>query len=213
MNKLSKRLNSLVYFVEKEDSIVDVGCDHGYLSIFLKKNNLCKHIMASDINQNALQSAKENIKKSKLKIDTVLSDGLENIPLKGINALLISGMGTSTILHILEAKEKIKNIKKIILQSNNEHAKLRKSLNDLGYYLKEERVVLDKGKWYVSMLFVQSNKKNKEREILYGYLNNPEYNQVVLEQFKKIQKKIPFTSIKAKITAYRDYKKYKKALK
>lgn len=212
MNKLSKRLESLAYFVEKDDSIVDVGCDHGYLSIYLVKNHLCKNIIASDINTSALQSAKDNIKKNHLDIKTVLSDGLNSVPLKGINTLIISGMGTSTILHILK-KDKLDFITKIILQSNNEHAKLRKTLNTMGFYLQEERVVLDKNKWYVSMLFVRSKKKNKEREILYGYLNNLEYNQFMLLKLKNIVKKIPFFSIRAKSKAYCDYRMFKKALK
>ena len=53
MNRLSKRLRSLISFVSNEDSLVDVGCDHGYLSIYLKENNLCKSVICSDINNNA----------------------------------------------------------------------------------------------------------------------------------------------------------------
>ena len=212
MNNLSKRLQSIAYFIEKEDKVVDVGCDHGYLSIYLKENQLCENVIATDINLNALQSAKENIKKKKLVIETIQSDGLQNVPLEKCNTLVISGMGTNTILQILE-KDKLKNIKKIILQSNNEHSYLRKSLNHLGYYLEEERILYEKGKWYITMLFICSTKKNKNREILYGYFNNPEYNQVMLENLRKIVKRIPLTSIKAKLNAYQKYRQFKKAIK
>ena len=41
MSKLSKRLESLALLVDKKDSIVDVGCDHGLLSIYLVENKLC----------------------------------------------------------------------------------------------------------------------------------------------------------------------------
>ena len=54
MNKLSNRLNAIAQFVDKKDSVVDVGCDHGYLSIYLKEVVKVKKIIASDINQNAL---------------------------------------------------------------------------------------------------------------------------------------------------------------
>lgn len=211
MNSLSKRLQSIVYFIVKEDKVVDVGCDHGSLSIYLKKKQLCKSIIATDINANALKSAKENIKRSNLSIETIQSDGLQDVPLDKCNTIVISGMGTNTILHILE-EDKLANIKKIILQSNNDHSLLREGLNRLGYYLEEERILNDKGKWYVTMLFLRSQKKNKEREILYGYLNNPEYNQVMLATLKKIVKKIPLISFKAKWKAYQKYRNFKKAI-
>ena len=68
MNKLSNRLNAIAQFVDKKDSVVDVGCDHGYLSIYLKEVIKVKKIIASDINQNALNSAINNIKKCNLNI-------------------------------------------------------------------------------------------------------------------------------------------------
>ena len=134
MNKLSNRLKAIAKFVEKKDSVVDVGCDHGYLSIYLKKVINVKKIIASDINQNALNSAINNIKKSNLDIETVLSDGIKDVNLKGINTLVISGMGTSTILHILSDSDKLKNINKLLLQSNNDHEDLRKNLNLFNIY-------------------------------------------------------------------------------
>lgn len=202
MTKLSKRLQSLAEFVVKTDKAVDIGCDHGYLSIYLKENNLVKEIIASDINENALASAKENIKKSKLDIKTVLSDGLNNIEIKDFNTLIISGMGTSTILHILDNKDKLKKINKLIIQSNNDHKILRRELNKLGYYLEDEKYVYDKKKWYVSSLFIKSKKKNTDTEIEYGLLNNEDYNNYLVLQEKLIIKKIPFIKLNIKLKRY-----------
>ena len=33
----SERLLTIASFVEKNDTVLDVGCDHGYLDIYLKK--------------------------------------------------------------------------------------------------------------------------------------------------------------------------------
>ena len=137
MIKLSKRLQVLADFVESSDYVVDIGCDHGLLSIYLKENKKCMNIIASDINENALKNAVINIKKRNLNIETVLSDGLEKIDIEKVNTIIISGMGTSTILHILEDKDKLKGINKIIIQSNNNHDILRFKLNEIGYYLDE----------------------------------------------------------------------------
>ncbi|MDE5889099.1 MAG: class I SAM-dependent methyltransferase, partial [Bacilli bacterium] len=75
MTKISKRLKAIAEFVSKKDSLVDVGCDHGLLSIYLVENECVKRVIASDINQNALNSAIKNIKIRNMNIDTVLSDG------------------------------------------------------------------------------------------------------------------------------------------
>ncbi len=213
MTKLSKRLNALVLFVSKNDSVVDVGCDHGYLSIYLKENNLVKNVIASDINKNALNSAINNINKKKLDIKTILSDGLENINLKNINTLIISGMGTNTILHILKDNTKLDKIHKLIIQSNNDYNILRKELNIKGYYLDKEEYTFDKNKWYITCLFIKSKKRNTKEEIEYGYLNNKDYNKYLLNKEKQIYKKIPFTQLKIKLLKLRKIIKLKKIVK
>ena len=45
----SKRIKALASDVSKKDTVLDVGCDHGYLSIYIKENKLCKEVYASDI--------------------------------------------------------------------------------------------------------------------------------------------------------------------
>ena len=213
MSKLSPRLFALTGYVEKGDSIVDVGCDHGLLSIYLYENKLCKNIIASDINEKALQNAIENISKHQLNIKTVLSDGICNVELEGINALIISGMGTSTILHILEDKNRLTYINKLIIQSNNDHQLLRNELNKKGYYLQSETVTNDKNKWYVTCLFIKSSKKNSKKEIKYGYLNNLEYVKYLYDFNKKIYKKIPINNLLKKIEYIKLLKVLKKAIK
>lgn len=212
MTKISKRLKAIAEFASKEDSLVDVGCDHGLLSIYLVENKLVKKVIASDINQNALNSAIRNISKRNMNIETVLSDGIKEVNLKGINTLVISGMGTNTILHILEDNKKLKTIKKLIIQSNNDHALLRQCLNDKGYYLAEESYVFDKGKWYVTCKFIQSELENSRSEVDYGFLSNPLYNEFLIESQEKIFKQIPYTSIGSKLKAFRKLNKIKKAI-
>lgn len=195
MTKISNRLLALTQFVDKKDTIVDVGCDHGLLSIYLVENKLCKSVIASDVNQNALNNAINNIKKRKLNIPTFLSDGINNIPMKGLNTLIISGMGTSTIMHILSESDKIKNINKIIIQSNNNHETLRRFMNEMDYYMDKEIVIFDKGKWYITYSFIKSVYDNTEKELKYGYLSNENYNKYMCDDLNKIIKKIPIFSI------------------
>lgn len=212
MTKLSKRLESLAQFVLKNDRVVDVGCDHGYLSIFLVENNLAKKVVASDINQNALNMAINNIKKRNLKIETVLSDGLNNIDMHDINTIIISGMGTATILHILANHEKMKNVNKIIIQSNNDHELLRKSISKMGYFLTDEKYIKDKDKWYITSLFIKSDKVNTKKELEWGLLNNVQYNKYLIDKEQNILKKIPLRHFKIKFSKYFKIRKLKKAI-
>ena len=205
MNKLSKRLESLISFIDKEDSLVDIGCDHAYLSIYLYKNNLVKNVICSDISANALEYAKKNIKKENLNIKTYLSNGLNEIPLENIDTILISGMGTKTIIDILNDKEKLKNINKIIIQTNNDYKIMRSYMNKIGYYLIEEKEVLDNNIWYISMKYIKSNVNNTNNEITYGYLNDKDYYDYLMNYYHNILIKIPKSN--------KDYRKYEQLKK
>lgn len=212
MTRISKRLKAITSYVAKDDKVVDVGCDHGLLSIYLVENNLVSKVIASDVNENALKNAISNIEKRNLHIKTVLSDGIEKIDLKDINTLIISGMGTSTILHILHDNKKLKKINKLIIQANNDYYILRENLNEKGYYLKEESYTYDKNKWYVTSLFVKSDNKNTIDVLKYGFLNNEDYNDYLLKKNYEILKKIPFSSFKAKFNRFKEIRNIKKAI-
>jgi len=193
VNNLSKRLKVLTSFINKNDKVADVGCDHGYLAIYLKENKICEDIICSDINKNALSSSINNIKKANLDIKTYLSDGLKNIDLTNINTLVIAGMGANTIIKILDVN-KLNNINKIIIQSNNDWNLLRRYLNNIGYYLEEEINIKDRNKWYTCMKYIKSNKKINDEIVEYGYLNNKEYIDYLIDHYTNILKRIPLNN-------------------
>ena len=102
-NKLSKRLSACADFVPQGAHVADVGCDHGYLSIYLLQNGIASKVYAGDINEGPLQSAVLNAEKAGLKerISFYLSDGVKNIP-KNFDTLVCAGMGADTMISILE---------------------------------------------------------------------------------------------------------------
>ena len=149
---LSKRLEAIASFVDKNDNLIDVGCDHGYLGIYLKENNLVNNLLLTDINKNALNNAINNMQKLNLNIATKLTNGLDNIDTTNFNTIVISGMGTNTIKQIL-IPSKLKTIDKLIIQSNNHLAELRGYLKSLGFGLVDEITLKEKNIWYVICLF------------------------------------------------------------
>ncbi|MFA6940089.1 MAG: tRNA (adenine(22)-N(1))-methyltransferase TrmK, partial [Clostridiaceae bacterium] len=47
---ISKRLIAIAEKVDKCKTVLDIGTDHGYIPIYLIKNNICNNVIASDIN-------------------------------------------------------------------------------------------------------------------------------------------------------------------
>lgn len=207
---LSKRLESLVKYIEKSDKIIDIGCDHALLDIHLIKNKIIDKIIVSDVHKNALDSGIENIKKNKLsnKIEARLGNGLEVLnDNDDIDTVLISGMGTSTILKILDNKYQ-KNINKMVLQSNNDHFELRKNIIKLGYYIEAEEYLVDNKKNYINIVFKKGTKEYTTNELKYGpiLINNINYLEFELSNCERIKKLIPKMKLKYRVKLNKEIK-------
>lgn len=183
----SARLKAIASNISSTDIVLDVGCDHGYLDIYLVQNNLCQKVYASDISVSALNSAKTNFQKYGVDIPTFVSDGFKDINVF-FNTAVLAGMGTNTILKIL-ANAKIPP--KLILASHNELPKLRKSIINLGYKIVREQVVLENKHYYNILLCKKGKQKLKKKEILFGLSNNKEYYKYLMAKNKEIIKKVP----------------------
>ena len=110
---LDGRLKMCFDMVSGEGIACDVGTDHAYLAIELIKSGKCKKVIASDVKSGPLVSAKANIEKYGVleNIEIVRSDGLEDISLNGVTDIVIAGMGSETIVSILENKKELNEIK------------------------------------------------------------------------------------------------------
>lgn len=102
---LDKRLELCAEFVSGKGTVCDVGTDHAYLAVELIKSGKCEKVIASDIKEGPLESARKNVEKYGVedKVELVLSDGLENINPDGVTDVVIAGMGGETIVSILES--------------------------------------------------------------------------------------------------------------
>lgn len=172
MNKLSPRLQAVADFITVDNTkIIDIGCDHAFLSIYLANKYKDVKIIASDVNKNALESAKNNISKANLsdRIDIRLGNGLDVVETNDINTVIISGMGTNTIVGILKyAKDKLTNVNNIIIQSNTDLTFLRKNLMNIGYYIEDETLVEDKKIIYTVIKFTKGKRKYNYKELYLG---------------------------------------------
>ena len=167
--RLSSRLKQIADFINDEEKIIDIGCDHALLDIYLYENRKKMKIIASDIHEKALNQAKVNIEKYNLqdKIKLRLGDGLDVLKKNEVNTVILSGMGFLTITKILE-NEKLEGINNIVIQSNTDVVKLRKHVIKLGFCIEKEALVKDKDIIYTVIRFTRGNEKYSYDEIYFG---------------------------------------------
>ena len=107
MISLSNRLLTISSFIEKNDNILDIGCDHALLDIYLEKKYNNDIIIASDVLESALEKGKENIKKYNSKrVILKCGYGLETLDNNKVNTVVIAGMGYQKIIGILKNGKK-----------------------------------------------------------------------------------------------------------
>ena len=170
MIKISKRLETISGLVPINSNVIDIGCDHGLLSIYLFENNISNNIIASDINENALNNARDNIKKYSVNIETRLGNGLDVINENdNIDTIIVSGMGAHTIIGMFKNNiSKLSKIKTIIIQSNTKLLFLRKEMIKLNYMITDEEIVKDNGKIYTIIKYEKGYKKYSKKELYFG---------------------------------------------
>ena len=152
---VSPRLQACCNFVHSGDRVADIGCDHGYLGIYLLKNGIAQSVIASDIREGPLQSAVRNSEKFGVrdKMTFYLSDGARNIP-RDFDTLVCAGMGGDTMVSILDAASWLKSDQyRLILQCQSKNAILRRYLSENGWKILQERIIPD-GKFLYTVMEV-----------------------------------------------------------
>ena len=142
---ISPRLFAGAGFVSPGDRVADIGCDHGYLSIYLLQKGIASSVIASDINKGPLESARCNAKKYGIaeNISFYLSAGVEKLP-REFDTMVCAGMGADTMISILEAAPWLQSTKyRLILQCQSKTPMLRKYLSAQGWRITEESVLRD----------------------------------------------------------------------
>ena len=190
--KLSNRLKTIADMV-KTKSVIDVGCDHGLLDVYLAKE---KHIscIASDISENALNQAKENIHKYQVQslVKTICTNGLQGIKVSKEDTVILSGMGTHTIIDILNKRD---DIKYCIISAHTDVPYLRRWMTSHGYVISAEQIVEEKNILYIVISFEEGQASYQEIDYVVGpYLKyNQTYLKQLLAQEKTLLQKIPIT--------------------
>ncbi len=144
----SKRIETLCSLLEKAETFADVGCDHGYCSEYMLKNNLCQKAILSDISKGSLAKAEQLLSDyiADGRAISVLGDGFLGVP-ADTDEVLIAGMGGSEIVDILSDKKYGFMPKRFLFQPMHDAEKLRRYLLANGGDI-ERDFTFEDGKFY-----------------------------------------------------------------
>lgn len=149
--ELSKRLKAIVDMVTIGSRTADVGCDHGFVSIYLYENKIAPKVYAMDLREGPLQRAREHIEEKGFSdyIETRLSDGLEALAAGEAETLICAGMGGRLMAEILsKGHEKAAMMRELILQPQSELRYFRWFLRQSGFVIVKEDIIKEDGKFY-----------------------------------------------------------------
>lgn len=100
--KLTGRLSVLCKELESCTTFADVGCDHGYCTLYMLESGLCRTAQISDISEKSLKKAETLLSAyiAEGRVRPVVCDGLAGIDSQ-TEQVLIAGMGGEEIVKIL----------------------------------------------------------------------------------------------------------------
>ena len=155
--QLSLRLTAIADMVTEGNRLVDVGCDHGYLPVYLLLNNKIPGAIAMDVRKGPLSRAEEHIKAYGLEnyIETRLSDGLDALTPGEGDTLVIAGMGGPLMERILTQGKAVRDtFSEMILQPQSDLPHFRHFIRAEGWEIEKEDMILEDGKFYPMMRVV-----------------------------------------------------------
>lgn len=161
---LSERLRAVAGMVTRGNRVCDVGCDHGFVPIWLVQEGISPRVLAMDLREGPLRAAKEHVEAYGLsgQIETRRSDGLHNYNIGEAETLICAGMGGGLMQRILgEQREKTDSFRELILQPQSEIESFRRFLREGGYGIVDEEMLAEDGKFYQVIRAVPGSKNSR----------------------------------------------------
>ena len=147
--QLPKRLETIIERMPDSGCLADIGCDHAYVAIEAVRRGRAARALACDVRKGPLQQAAEHILCAGLagKIETRLSDGLEQVAPGEADTVVVAGMGGPLMERILQGR--LGDFAHFVLSPQSEIPHFRRFLLAEGMQIDEETMLIDAGKSYV----------------------------------------------------------------
>lgn len=191
---LTKRLLRIISYIEDGMSVADIGCDHGYVPIYLVKNGISPFAIAMDINKGPLEKAGNNAKAFQVgdKVLTRQSNGLSTLEANEVDCVVIAGMGGKLIESILDNdKHKLSSYKRLVLSPHKDIQSVREKLREVGFTITDEDMFEDEGHFYNIIIaepirddeVIEEPIKNDKEEKIQKLYNK--YGKILIESKNK----------------------------
>lgn len=179
----NKRIEAISQLIDNDESVIDIGCDHGFLAKMLRTKGNNKLIICSDNKIGPLNNARNNL----IGYDNIhfeLTDGVDNIDTV-CDVCVLAGMGHNTVISIIENNENyFRNCKKIIIQVNSVVAQMRQYLSNHKFQIIDECMVYDY-KYYQIMVVKTGQQQLNELQIEFGPVLLEKKGDVFLQCYQK----------------------------
>ena len=179
----NKRIEAISQLIDNDESVIDIGCDHGFLAKMLRTKGNNKLIICSDNKIGPLNNARNNL----IGYDNInfeLTDGVDNIDTV-CDVCVLAGMGHNTVISIIENNENyFRNCKKIIIQVNSVVAQMRQYLSNHKFQIIDECMVYDY-KYYQIMVVKTGQQQLNELQIEFGPVLLENKGEVFLQCYQK----------------------------
>lgn len=149
--KLGARLAAIAAYILPGSRVADIGTDHGYLAVHLVEQGGVDYVVAGDIHEGPIASARALVERRGLetKIRVRLGNGLAVVRPEEVDMVVIAGMGGTTMVQILAKQDNLTSqLKQLILQPMVGAGTLRNWLVKNGFALINERLVKEEGRIY-----------------------------------------------------------------
>lgn len=181
---ISKRIRKIASLINEHESVIDVGCDHAYLALQLRKNGNQQKIICCDNKKGPLEKSRETISKNNLEnIEIVLSDGVVEVK-EIMDVAVIAGMGCGSIIRILKNDPDYFRTNRLILQPNESAHLLRSWLTENSFKINAELMIKDY-KYYEILSAARGSQKLNEQEQEFGPFLIREKSEVFVECYTK----------------------------
>ena len=177
--------------------LADIGCDHGYLSVWLVREKTVGRAIAMDLRKGPLKKAQESIRffHQTEVIETRLSDGMDELHPGEADRIVIAGMGGILMRDILRRGcECVRKAGQLVLQPQSDPELVRAEVFAQGFTITDEQACFEDGKWYVSISAEPGTEEvpYTDAELRYGRIlpgrGDPVYRDYLKEELGKAER-------------------------
>ena len=186
--KISKRLQKIANFAQKDFFIVDLGVDSGNLDIFIAQNSKnLKKIFAIEEKQKPFDNLISNINFYDVK-EKIVPFLIDHIPNKKFDCLIIAGLGCYTIFNVLKrfGLSKLKN-KHLILGPQGTQLELfilKRRLSS--FFNVKTELIEEKGKLYEIWDLTRFKRNINDFSLMFSFDSE---NEIIKKKYISLKRK------------------------